>query len=386
MKIGLVLERFDPGRGGLEQWCWQFAAGMAARGHQVHVLAGSFSETAHRLPIVAHQLRAARSRLDFGRAAEETARGLDLDVTHDTGSGWHCDVFQPHGGSRTAAIEQNVRLLPAYLRAAKRTAVKVLPRYREFAALMRRQYVDDGRLFLALSNRVADDFRRLHGVRPERIRVVPNGVDTDRFSPQHREDHRRAVRRRLGVDDGTLLLLIVAHNFRLKGVPALMKAVSRLSASGRSVHLAVVGGKRLRACRRKAALLGVGSRVTFVGAVASAVPFYAAADVYVQPTFYDPCSLVVLEAMASGLPVITSRQNGVSELFGNGVEGGVIDDPASVSELLDRLQPMFDVPVRRRMGQAARRTALQHTMDRNCSRIEAVYDEILQSRRRQGAA
>ena len=146
--------------------------------------------------------------------------------------------------------------------------------------------------------------------------MVPNGVDTERFSPRHREDQGRTVRRRLGVDDSTLLLLIVAHNFRLKGVPALIKAVSRLTASGRSVHLTVVGGKRLGAWRRKASLAGIGSQVTFVGAVDSAVPFYAAADIYVQPTFYDPCSLVVLEAMAAGLPVITSRQNGVSELLG----------------------------------------------------------------------
>ena len=380
MKIGLVLERFDPRLGGLEQWCWQFAAGMAARGHQVHALAGSFSGTVRRLPIVAHQLRATRSRLDFGRVAEETARGLDLDVIHDTGAGWYCDVFQPHGGSRTAAIEQNVQLFPECMRPAKRMAIKVLPRYREFAALTRRQYVDDGRVFLALSNRVADDFRRLHGVRPELIRVVPNGVDTNRFSPQHREEHRRAVRRRLGVDDGTLVLLIVAHNFRLKGVPALMKAVSRLSVLGRSVHLVVVGGKRLRAYRRKAALLGIGSRVTFVGALDSAVPFYAAADVYVQPTFYDPCSLVVLEAMASGLPLITSRQNGVAELISNNVEGGVIDDPASVNELLDRLQPMFEPSVRRRMGQAARRLALEHTLQRQCDAILGLYDEILHNR------
>ena len=90
-------------------------------------------------------------------------------------------------------------------------------------------------------------------------------------------------------------------------------------------------------------------------------------------------------AVASGLPVITSRQNGVSELIKSGLEGGVIDDPACVNELLDRLQPMFDPSIRRRMGQAARQTALLHTMDCNCNRIEAVYEEILQSRRR-GAA
>jgi len=377
MKIGLVLERFDPGRGGLEWWTWQFASGMLARGHQVHVLAGSFSETVCQLPIVAHQLRATRSRLDFGRAAEEMARGLDLDVVHDMGDGWYCDVFHPHGGSRIAAIEQNVQLLPRCMRPVKRTAARVFPRYREFTALMKRQYVNDGRVFLALSNRVADDFRRLHGVRPDRIRVIPNGVDTDRFSPQHQKGRRQAIRRRLGVDDNTLLLLIVAHNFRLKGVPALMKVVSRLNNLGRPVHLAVVGGKRLRAYRRKAALWGIGSQVTFVGTVDSAVPFYAAADVYVQPTFYDPCSLVVLEAMASGLPVITSRQNGVGELISDNVEGGVIDDPANVNEILDRLQPMFEPSVRRRMGQAARRLAQEHTLETQFDAIVGLYNEIL---------
>ncbi len=385
MKIGLVLERFDPGRGGLEQWCWQFATGMIARGHEIHAIAGYFSEAVLRQPIIVHQLRPTRSRLDFGLAAEEAARGLNLDLVHDTGAGWYCDVFQSHNGSRTAAIEQSVQLLPRYMRPAKRAAVRFLPRYREFAALARRQYVDDGRIFLALSYRVADDFRRLHGVRPERIRIVPNGVDTDRFSPEHREEHRRAVRRRLGVDESTLLLLIVAHNFRLKGVPTLIKAISRLNAAKRSVHLAVVGGKHLRSYRRKARSLGVGSRVTFTGPMGSAVPFYAAADVYVQPTFYDPCSLVVLEAMASGLPVITSRQNGVSELYADGVEGGTIDDPSSVNELLERLEPMFDQSVRLQMGQAARQTAMEHTVERNFAEIEAVYDEILDSRRREVA-
>ena len=382
MRIGLVLERFDPRRGGLEQWTAQFTARLLARGHEVHVVAGGFGEQVRAMPIVAHRLEGIRSRIGFAEAAQQELHGLALDVVHDMGAGWCCDVFHPHGGSRRAAIEQNLLLLPRRMRPVKRALVAVQPRYRRFAKLAARQYVDDGRILLALSRRVADDFERLHGARREQIRLVYNGVDTERFSPRHREAYRETVRRRLELDDGTLLLLIVAHNFRLKGVPALLRLMGRFAERKRPVHLAVVGGKRLWPYVWTAGRLGAAGRVTFAGPVEDTVPFYAAADVYVQPTFYDPCSLVVLEALASGLPVITSRYNGVSEVLTEGVEGTVLSDPADVDQLQARLEPLFDASLRKRMGEAARRLALKHTMDRNCDRVEAVYREVAGRRRR----
>ena len=92
-----------------------------------------------------------------------------------------------------------------------------------------------------------------------------------------------------------------------------------------------------------------------MGRIDNPVPYYAAADAYVQPTFYDPCSLVVLEALASGLPVVTSRFNGVSELLTQGREGYVIYDPADHYELAEALVPMFNPARRAAMGQASRR-------------------------------
>ena len=384
MRIGLVIEQFDPRRGGLEQWTWQFTSRLLKRGHEVHVVAAGFGEVVREMPFIRHHLKDAGSRLGFARAAEVMLKSMDLDVIHDTGCGWYCDVFQPHGGSRRATAEANLQLLPGWMRPAKRAISPMLPRYRRFHALAQRQYVDDGRLFLALSRRVGDDLERLDGVRPEQIRLVPNGVDTDRFSPEHRDQHRQPVRRRLGVDDGTLLLLIVAHNFRLKGVPTLLQMMGRSNRLGLPVHLAVVGGKHWPRFQRKARRMGVGSNVTFVGPVDDPIPFYAAADVYVQPTFYDPCSLTVLEAMASGLPVITTSANGVSELMSEGVEGHTIAHPADVAALLDRLELLVDPTVRRRMGRSARQLMLKHTMDHNCDQIEAVYGEVVELRSKVG--
>ena len=377
MKIGLVVEQLDPRRGGLEQWTWQFISRLLARGHEVHVVAAGFGDRTGELPITRHRLQGIQSRLGFAQAAERALRSVALDVIHDTGCGWYCDVFQPHGGSRQAGERANLQLLPGWMRPLKRAIGPMLSRYREFDALSRRQYVDDGRIFLALSRRVSKDFQSFHGVRPKQIRTVPNGVDVERFSPQHRTQHRETVRRRLGLDDQTFLLLIIAHNFRLKGVPTLLETMSRAAALGRPIHLAVVGGKHWQRCPSEAERLRAGANVTFVGPVDETVPYYAAADVYVQPTFYDPCSLTVLEAMASGLPVITTTTNGASELMTDATEGYVLSDPTDVDELLDRLQLLRDETVRRQMGHSARQLMLQHTMDHNTDEIEAIYREIV---------
>ncbi|MBN1591287.1 MAG: glycosyltransferase family 4 protein, partial [Pirellulales bacterium] len=150
----------------------------------------------------------------------------------------------------------------------------------------------------------------------------------------------------------------------------------------RAAELVVVGGKHLGRFSRTARRLGVDRRVHFVGAVDDTVPYYAAADVYVHPTFYDPCSLVVLEALASGLPVVTTRQNGASELLVDRRDGVLLDDPADVNELLRRVEPLLEPARRRAMGQAARQLALQHTFSRNIDELVAVYEEIDQRRRR----
>src|SRR5690606_35250548 len=183
MRIGLVIPAFDPRCGGAEQWTWQFARLLLRRGEEVHVLASRFAPQAEELRIQRHALPALRSKWGFALAAAEALRRLRLDVVHDMGSGWHCDVFHPHGGSRRASFQQNLLLEPAWLRPLKRWGSCLLPRYREFERLTRRQYVADGRRFVALSRMVARHFIELHGVPASHIRIVYNGVDLERFSP-----------------------------------------------------------------------------------------------------------------------------------------------------------------------------------------------------------
>ena len=295
---------------------------------------------------------------------------------HDNGYGWYCDVFQPHGGSRRASFEQNLLLSPLLVRSVKRQAARWLTRHDEFRQLIDRQYSDRQRIYMPISRMVADHMMRYHGVPASQMRLVYNGVDLQRFSPDHRDAHRDEVRKRLGIRDEQVMLLIVAHNFRLKGVHArlLPRAAARLSAGGKDLHVAVVGGKHLEFWRRRARWLGLAERVTFLGLIDDPVPYYAAADAYVQPTFYDPCSLVVLEALASGLPVVTSQFNGVSELLTQGREGYVICDPADHHELAEALLPMFNSARRAAMGPGSAGVGpATPARSRNCREILDVY-------------
>jgi UDP-glucose:(heptosyl)LPS alpha-1,3-glucosyltransferase len=377
VRVGLVIDDLDPRRGGMSQWCWQFAAEVVRRGYELHVISQGFGSGTLSSLVTCHQLPRVKSRMAFAEAAAEISRKLALDVVHDMGLGWHFDIFQPHGGSYGAWASRRLDFYPAWIRYLKRPIDAMTPRHRDFDRHWRRQYAngrESGATFIALSKMVADNFVQLHGIRPEQIKVVYNGVDCRRFSPDHRARYRDAVRRHIGVSDETVVLFLAAHNFRLKGVPQLLRVAAQLVANCRSVHVVIAGGRHLEQWKLTAARLGIANRVTFLGIINDLVPYFSAADAYVHPTFYDPCSLVLLEAAASGLPIVTTRRyNGASELFQEGTEILTANDPADVGALYERVDALLDTALRSKIGAAARKVALQHPFEKNVAEILQLY-------------
>jgi UDP-glucose:(heptosyl)LPS alpha-1,3-glucosyltransferase len=382
MRIGLVIDRFRPLRGGAEQWTYQFTRHLLAEGHEVHVVAQDFVPEAEQLPIVQHPVGRIRSASRLAEAVERQLRTLSLDVIHDMGTGWYGDIFESHYGSRYGQWDRKLSLLPRWLRPWKRASIRLLPRYRRLHHLMQRQFSDPHQIVIALSKMVARDYEHYHAVPRERIRLVYNGVDTERFSPARCDQHRHEVRQRLGIADAEVAFLFNGHDYARKGLSVAMRAVGILARDHRPVRLLVLGGKPNWRWLRLAHGLRLDGRAVFVGVADDPVPFYAAADAVVLPTFYDPCALVTLEAAACGLPNVTTQFNGSAELLTNGVDGFVQDDPADYRELASRLEQLLDPTLRRRMGEAARRTALQHTFDRNFREVLAVYRQVLGIHRR----
>jgi UDP-glucose:(heptosyl)LPS alpha-1,3-glucosyltransferase len=378
MRVAIVIDDLDRRRGGMSEWCWQFVCATARRGYDLHVIAQGFGQEPLPSQISRHRIARTNSRQAFAQEAADLLRNLRPDVIHDTGIGWHFDIFQPHGGSYAAWLERRLDMYPWWFRAAKRPIDALLPRHRDFARHARQQCAatkQAGKIVIALSNLVADDYQRRHGIHAEQIKVIYNGVDCQRFSPAHRTPYRALVRRNLGVADNALLLLLAAHNFRLKGVPELLALAARLNANKRPAHVVIAGGKRLERWRSSAKKLGLADRVSFVGTISNLVPYYAAADAYVHPTYYDPCSLVLLEAAASGLPIVTTRRyNGAVELFCEDEEILVANDPTAASALYERVDALFDDHIRAKLSAASRRVALRNPIERNVAEIVRLYE------------
>jgi len=372
MKIGLVLEKFDPRRGGLEHWTCQFAGQLAGLGHEVHIVACEFAKPDSGIPVVWHPVGQAPSPLLRAARFEQVLRALPLEVIHDMGCGWHADIFHPHGGSTRAAHEHNLLRIPRW----RQIRFWREKRYREIAEIERCQHARKEALVVAVSKMVREHFRALHGLPLERIRLIHNGVDTGRFSPDHCAGLRGPRRAALGCRGGETLFLLVAHNLLLKNAEAAIRAFSLLAARGAEARLVLVGGKRPKPFVRLARKLRLSDRITFLEAAEDVRPYYAAADVCLHPTWYDPCSLVALEALACGLPVITSRFNGVSELMADGDQGFLVSDPADHTALAERMAALLDPELRSKMGASARRLAEQNTMDRQTGEFLELYHEV----------
>lgn len=244
-----------------------------------------------------------------------------------------CDYYLPRGGLYPEAFARSAASHASALR--RLTSATFMNAGRR--ELLRRERTlltaDDGPLLIALSAYVAEQGVRHYALSNGRIRVIPNGIDTARV-----RDARPVGRASLGLDDGDVVLLAAAHNPRLKGIPQLERAVRSLGRS--DVKLVLAGGPR---GGPEDGVIRLGPREDLPGLLATA-------DVLVHPTFYDPSSRIVLEAMAAGVPVITTRWNGAVDVLGDG--GLVIDDPRDTKALAAAIDRLLDPATRRRCRDA----------------------------------
>jgi UDP-glucose:(heptosyl)LPS alpha-1,3-glucosyltransferase len=231
---------------------------------------------------------------------------------------------------------------------------------------------------------VREHFLRYYHIPPGQLHVVRSSSDPLRFPEQDRLKCRSQCREQYGIAPQEVVGLFAAMNYRLKGLEPLLYSVQKLLARPEfagnrpAFRLMVVGNPRAKAYVNLARRLGIGDAVRFVGYCAEMRSAYFAADFLVHPTFYDPCSLVVLEALACGLPIITTRYNGASELMHASApqqEGYALRDPHDHQELSWSLAQMLDPGRRHAFAQAARRTAAQWTFEQHYRQLMAVLTE-----------
>lgn len=339
-------------------------AGRYRHDHDVHVFTNTVDDpdtaglTFHHIP--AWRPNALASILSFVVPGTLGVRGR-FDVIHAQGlCGLRHTVATAHfcQAAWYAALERQGQRL-SWRQHATRGLVSGLER----RALCQPQT----RRVIAVSELVRANVAEYYG-RTAGVEVVYHGTDVDRFHPDNRNRFRTEVRSTLGIPDDRFVALYVGDV--KKGAAAAVRAVAKTPG----VWLVVVSGSDTTDVRRAAAEGNVTDRVIFHPHSKRIETFFAAADVFVFPTVYDPFGLVITEAMASGVPVVTSRAAGAAELITPGVDGFVTDQPWDADAIAAHLAALRDSPpLCESVSLAARRRVEPLTWDRTAAETLAVY-------------
>jgi UDP-glucose:(heptosyl)LPS alpha-1,3-glucosyltransferase len=391
MDIAFCYESVLPARGGCETYIADLARRLLADRHGVHIYACRWDASALPQGIQFHAIPATWAPRFlkpwvFARRCLQALSQQRHDVTIGFDKTWGQDVLYPQGGLHAASAEHNLRKhANPLLRRLARVVKWFDPAHFSYSLIERRQYLTNQPSSIVVnSHMVRDHFMRYYHIPPSQLHIVRSAIDPQRFPEQDRLKCRVQCREQYGIEPNEVVGLFAAMNYHLKGLEPLLYAVQRLLARPEfadhapAFRLVVVGRPEANAYQRLARRLGLGEHVRFVGYCREMRNAYFAADFLVHPTFYDPCSLVVLEALACGLPIITSRYNGASELMhltAPHQEGYVVADPHDHQELSWCLAQMLDAGRRHAFALAARRTALQWTFEQHYRQLMGVLVE-----------
>ena len=378
MKIALIIEHFDPARGGAEQYTFWLAEQLTQRGHEVHVVchdsarwrhkyqaahqgashdaqksanAGKSSiitapdgVQVHRLPAI--KLSTGIGFWQFGLAARNWCREQQPDVTHSMTAAYPGDLYHPHAGVYARMQEQSIAARESGREAAlKRWLLRLSGKQRALLSLERQAAQaaagEQPWKILCLSSTMIADFQTIYGVAKQRLTLLENPIMTPPPDIDRIKQDRHWFREAYGLSETDRVAVFVGHDFRRKGLAWAIRAVAESQSSWRLVVAGLGKVKDYVAFTRR---LGVAERVKFIGPTRATGAVYSAADVLLLPTFYDSFGLVALEALAYGLPVISTRFLGCATYIEKNKLGIIVDSPrkfAAMAAALDMIELQF---------------------------------------------
>lgn len=358
MTIGLVRRGYSE-TGGAEAYLRRFADAAAAAGHECVLYTGA-SWPAERWSGALARVRGGSPRA-FAAGLASARRAQPCDVLFSLERVSACDVYRAGDGVHAAWLERRGKFEPAW----KSWLRGLNPKHRGLLALERALFGPDGaRRVIANSKFVRKEIVRHFGFPESRIDVVYNGLP----APPIDAGAREAMRAELRIDAEEYVALFVGSGWERKGLRFAIEAVRRL---GSDAPLLLVAG------RGDAKAVPAHPRVRLLGPRGDVPRLLAAADVFVLPTIYDPFSNACLEAVAAGVPVITSRANGFSEIIDPNVEGDLLPRPDDIDALVFSLCAWAD-PMRRENVRARLiAKAAGFSIERNLRETLAVLEKTI---------
>ncbi|HBG77392.1 MAG TPA: hypothetical protein DDW84_00890 [Phycisphaerales bacterium] len=346
MKLAIITERANLRLGGAERSVFELAAKMVLLGVDVKILAATGSTRSRRVEILCGSGKKRVCLKEFKLALLTHFKKNHYDIIHSVLPFDFADVYQPRGGSYPEAAIRNAASFG-------NTAMRIF-KLLTIAANFRRTSLgraekkicknSDAPVVAALSEYVKNQFKKHYNLPDERIFVIPNGIRPSAAVDKAKADRlRRQIFDKLNIKqaaDEPVFFLFGAHNFRLKGLAPLIKAAAILNNkfTKRSAYIIVSGRGSAAKYRRLAERLGVKDKILFLGNAGSVRYLLSVCDVAVLPTYYDPSSRFVLEALSAGNPAITTKYNGACDLFVADRHGKVFDSPDDVDSLAEAMK------------------------------------------------
>ncbi len=375
MKVALAF----PGchrRAGVERVVWECARYLAGKGHSVTVFASEWEECPGgrieyiRVPRLNHPWFLRGWSFFRNCSAMYDPRQFDVLNTHGCvcptgGVHWAQSI---HHAWLARSREMRHPLSPVRLRQRLNPLHPVLLRL-EKLHFAERAY----RKVIATTEQVRADLRQFLGVPEQDVVIVPNGFSPEEFNPGKRHARRPAARERLGLGPRDIALLFVAHELERKGYRTILDAMNRLRRP--ELRLLVVGRADRKTAESLASSLGLSGQVLCCGPTADVSEYHAAADLFVLPTQYEAFCLAILEALGSGLPVVTSSVPGARDAIQPGVNGDIIQDPNNGEQLAAALEPYLEEDFRLSISARVPDTVAAYQWPNVLARYEKVLEE-----------
>ena len=371
LRLALIRQRYTPD-GGAERFVERAMATLQAQGVQITIIARAWQPQAGIKAEICNPFYIGSLWRDWGfaRAVRRLLKekSFDLVQSHERIVG--CDIYRAGDGVHREWLKQRSRIMGFF----GKLRIWLNP-YHHYVKSAERNLFSSSQLRAVICNSrmVKKEIQHYFGVPESKLYVIYNGVDVQAFSPERRR-HRDAVRKQYSVPTEATLFLFVGSGFERKGVRQALEVMAQLPPNA---HLIVVGrDKRVKKLKQLADILKIEARVHFAGVQSDVKPFYGAADALVLPTLYDPFPNVVMEAMAVGLPVITSAKCGAAELIEHG-RNGYVCDALDRSALTESMRSLMNAEVQKRMADEARNTVLSLSQEATTEQLLKLYHGIV---------
>jgi len=374
MKIAVLRKKYTF-HGGAEGFSQGFIGLLASEGHEVHIYAMQWEKDAgernvffHRVPAIS--FNSFLRDLTFALFSRQQLAGASYDIIQSHDKTLLQDIYRAGDGCHIEWLRQR------WLRAGLSGKISLLLNPYHWLILWLERRILKGhryRKIIAISDLVRRNLIDHYAVPAGDIAVIYNPVDLERFTPLNREKFRAAVRAEYGIADNEFVILFVGSGFERKGLRYLLESVELLDEP---VTVLIAGkgpeGKFRHSIKKQ--------RVVFCGPQNSIERFYAASDAFVFPTLYEPFGNVHLEALASGLPVITTKNSGAAEVIEDGRNGFVVSKPEDTKAIAAGIRSLMNGGALDAMSREARKTAEKYTFQRHAAEIMQLYADIMKDK------